>query len=100
VNISDRIVPEEPMAMVLNLAISRSFQTVDLPAMTFPAEFKVDYVRVWQRKGLKDSVTCDPPRHPTAKYINNHQTAYTDANLTLWSHANYTKPKNRLADNC
>ncbi len=39
-----------------------SFQTVDLPAMTFPAEFKIDYVRVWQRKGLKDSVTCDPPR--------------------------------------
>lgn len=29
--------------------------------MTFPAELKVDYVRVWQRKGLTNALTCDPP---------------------------------------
>ncbi|KAF8320967.1 glycoside hydrolase family 16 protein [Cantharellus anzutake] len=100
VNISDRIIPEEPMAMVLNLAVSESFQKVDVAAMTFPAEMKVDYVRVWQRKGLKDSVTCDPPNYPTAKYINDHINVYTNPNLTLWSETGYSKPKNRLVRLC
>ena len=38
-----------------------SFQTVDFAAMTFPAELRFDYVRVWQRKGLQNGVGCDPP---------------------------------------
>lgn len=91
-NISSRLISEEPMALVLNLAISgthaaidvlsshhgvsdadadeypsmsaESFQTVDLAAMTFPAEMRVDYIRVWQRKGLSNAVGCDPPSKP------------------------------------
>jgi len=81
--ISDRLIAEEPMAIMLNLAVSRttycvgtevyivpdyrfnpslgSFQNVDYTAMTFPAELRFDYVRVWQRKGLQNGVGCDPP---------------------------------------
>ncbi len=29
--------------------------------MVFPAEFRIDYIRVWQRKGLgSEYSTCDP----------------------------------------
>lgn len=52
----------------MNLAISESFQTVDLPNMVFPSEFKIDYVRVYQRKGEKN-VGCDPADYPTTQYI-------------------------------
>jgi hypothetical protein len=44
--------------------------------MIFPAELKVDYVRVYQRKG-HTNVGCDPPDYPTATYIENHIEAYT-----------------------
>ena len=62
-------------SIVLNLAVSESFQTVDLTAMTFPAEFLIDYVRVYQRKG-QTNVGCNPPRFPTTDYIANHPIAY------------------------
>ena len=44
--------------------------------MTFPAEYKVDYIRVYQRKGQKNT-GCNPKNYPTAEYINNHLEAYT-----------------------
>ncbi|KAG8733498.1 hypothetical protein FRC11_005669, partial [Ceratobasidium sp. 423] len=81
--ISSRPVAEEPMSIVLNLAISQSFQTVDVPNMVFPSEFKIDYVRVYQRKGEKN-VGCDPKDYPTAQYINDHLDVYTNANITKW----------------
>ncbi|KAF8322566.1 glycoside hydrolase family 16 protein [Clavulina sp. PMI_390] len=96
VNISARLIPEEPMSIILNLAVSESFQTVDSAAMTFPSELRFDYVRVWQRKGISNGVGCDPPNRPTAKYINDHLDAYTNANYTLWADAGYKKPKNSL----
>lgn len=49
-------------SIVLNLAVSNSFQKVDYAALQLPAEYRVDYIRVWQRKGLTDDYrTCDPP---------------------------------------
>lgn len=101
VGISDRLIAEEPMAIVLNLAVSQSFQTVDLSAMIFPAEYRIDYVRVWQRKGLgSEYSTCDPNNYPTANYINGHMNAYSNPNLTSWKQAGYTSPKNSLIDTC
>lgn len=52
----------------MNLAISESFQKVDLANMVFPSELKIDYVRVYQRKGQKN-IGCDPRDYPTSKYI-------------------------------
>ncbi|KAJ6539690.1 beta-glucan synthesis-associated protein-domain-containing protein [Mycena capillaripes] len=76
--IGQRLIPVEPMAIVLNLGISHNWQNIDLTTMVFPAEMLVDYVRVYQRDG-ETNVGCDPPDFPTTDYINNHFTAYTSA---------------------
>jgi beta-glucanase (GH16 family) len=56
--------------MIFNLGISPSFQAQDFKHMVFPAEMFIDYVRVYQRPGVKDGLTCNPPNYPTADYIN------------------------------
>jgi hypothetical protein len=89
-----RLIPEEPMSIVLNLGISSNWQDIDLTTMTFPTEMWVDYVRVYQRKGYTN-VGCDPKDYPTAKYINEHPAQYTNAQLTTW---NISKPRNSLYD--
>ncbi|CAE6436167.1 unnamed protein product [Rhizoctonia solani] len=94
--IQTRPIAEEPMSIVLNLAISESFQKVDVPNMVFPSEFKVDYVRVYQRKGEKN-VGCDPKDYPTSQYIKDHLDVYTNANITKWP---YAFPKNSEYDGC
>ncbi|KAB5596414.1 Beta-glucan synthesis-associated protein SKN1 [Ceratobasidium theobromae] len=97
--VSDRIISEEPMYIILNLGLSPSFQGIDFKNLKFPATMLVDYVRVYQRAGY-ENVGCDPADYPTADYINNHIVAYTNANLTTWSAANFTFPRNRLYDGC
>lgn len=77
--------------------MSESFQTVDLAAMTFPAEFLIDYIRVYQRTDAPDSaVGCNPPEYPTSDYIQQHLNAYQNANLTAWKDAGYTFPRSSL----
>ena len=93
--VGQRLIPEEPMSIILNLGISRecllsllshdvatdaprrtaNWQTIDLATMIFPAELRFDYVRVYQRKG-STNIGCDPKAYPTADYINNHIEAY------------------------
>jgi len=90
--VSRRLIPEEPMSIVLDLAISPNWQVIDLSTLVFPAVMQVDYVRVYQREG-HTNVDCSPPDYPTAEYINKHLEAYTNPNLTTW---NYPWPKNRL----
>ena len=53
-----------------------NWQPIDLSTMIFPAEFKVDYVRVYQRKG-QTNTGCSPIHYPTAEYISDHLEAYT-----------------------
>ncbi|KAI0081594.1 glycoside hydrolase family 16 protein [Panus rudis PR-1116 ss-1] len=98
--ISGRIIPEEPMYIIMNLGMSPSFQKQDFKHLTFPSRMYVDYVRVYQRTDVKEGVTCDPSSHPTADYINNHLNAYTNPNLTTWDQAGYTFPRNSLYDGC
>ncbi|KAJ7695966.1 glycoside hydrolase family 16 protein [Mycena rosella] len=100
VEISQRLVPEEPMYLILNLGMSPSFQAQDFMHMTFPNEMRVDYVRVYQREGVSEGATCNPSTRPTAQYINDHIEAYSNPNLTVWADANFTFPKNRLWDGC
>ncbi|KAF8624603.1 hypothetical protein AX17_007096 [Amanita inopinata Kibby_2008] len=90
--VGQRLVPEEPMSIILNLGISPNWQKIDLSTMIFPAEMKVEYVRVYQRKG-QTNVGCDPKDYPTADYINNHLEAYTNPNKTTWD---WPKPQNSL----
>lgn len=104
VNISRRLIPEEPMAMVLNLGMSHNWQTIDFTTMEFPAIMLVDYVRVYQRSG-HTNIGCNPPDYPTADYISQHLDAYSNPNITFWSQpgpagAGYPWPKNSQYDGC
>ncbi|KAJ7228320.1 concanavalin A-like lectin/glucanase, partial [Mycena pura] len=74
--VGQRLIPVEPMSIILNLGISNNWQTIDLTTMVFPAEMLVDYVRVYQRDDEKN-IGCDPPDYPTMEYISNHDVAYT-----------------------
>jgi len=96
-----RLIPEEPMSLILNLGISESWQKIDHSTLTFPTEMLVDYVRIYQRKG-HENVGCSPDGYPTEEYINNHPEAYNNPNLTTWrggveGGAGYTWPRNSLA---
>lgn len=95
--------------------MSQALATVDPTALTFPAEFKIDYVRVYQRQGAQN-VGCDPSGepmcyqfkrstvdtvdlvvdHPTKDYISRHNAAYLDPTKKTWADAGYTWPKNTL----
>ena len=83
VEIGARPVPQEPMYLIANLGMSRNFGEVDLDHFTFPTTMKIDYIRVYQPKGVKN-IGCDPPEYPTAAYINTYLEAYTNPNLTTW----------------
>ncbi|KAG5646529.1 hypothetical protein DXG03_003296 [Asterophora parasitica] len=98
--ISGRLIPEEPMYLVLNLGIAPGFQKQDYKNLKFPAQMLVDYVRVYQRSGTKNGLTCDPPSHPTAAYIARHANAYSNPNLTTWAQAGNTFPRNSLYHGC
>ena len=56
--------------MILNLGMSVGFSgAIDYDRLTFPAEMKVDWVRIYQYE--EDiNVGCDPPSYPTSNYIN------------------------------
>ncbi|WRT67581.1 uncharacterized protein IL334_004553 [Kwoniella shivajii] len=96
--IGQRIIPEEPMSMILNFGMSDGFQAVDWAHLEWPAKMLVDYVRVYQRTDGK--IGCDPSDRPTADYIARHPNVYSDANLTTWDAAGYAFPKNSLIDTC
>ncbi|KAG5654257.1 hypothetical protein H0H81_005500 [Sphagnurus paluster] len=98
--ISGRLIPEEPMYLILNLGIAPGFQKADFKHLQFPAKMYVDYVRVYQRQGVKNGVGCDPSSHPTAAYIARHQNAYSNPNLTTWAQAGNTFPRNSLYNGC
>lgn len=100
VEISERLIPEEPLYIILNLGMAFSFQAQDYKHLTFPSSMYIDYVRVYQRSGTENGLTCNPPKRPTADYIANHAEAYTNANWTTWDKAGYTFPRNSLYDGC
>ena len=97
-DIGQRIVPTEPMAIIMNLAVSDGFQRVNFGSggITFPAFMSVDYVRVYQPDGQDDRLSCDPPDHPTSKYIEDHLDIYTNPNYTIFPQEKYAWPKNKL----
>lgn len=94
-DIGIRTVSVEPMTIIMNLGMSPTFQRVNFGAggVTFPATMSVDYVRVYQLDGQSDRISCDPPDHPTAKYIQDHMDLYTNPNYTVYPHK---WPKNKL----
>lgn len=83
-NIGQRVVPEEPMAIVVNFGMSTSFAALNLTGLAplMPATMRLDYIRIYQSSD--DEMTCDPSGYPTTDYIAAHPEPYNNANLTLW----------------
>ncbi|KAI9500235.1 hypothetical protein GGI25_001170 [Coemansia spiralis] len=96
--ISQRVIAEEPMYIIMNLGISSGFSYVD-PGLDFPAHMYIDYIRLYQDP---DNVrlSCDPPDRPTGEYIQNHPRAYYNANLTRWKQTGYSWPSFKLSNSC
>ncbi|GAA5896001.1 hypothetical protein JCM8208_007502 [Rhodotorula glutinis] len=90
--VGQRLVSEEPMAININLAISKAFQEPDWAHLTFPGTFRIDYVRLWQKGAPR--IGCDPDDHPTTAYIARHPDVYTNPNYTIFPSS---FPKNRLS---
>ncbi|KAF9259315.1 SKN1-domain-containing protein [Marasmius fiardii PR-910] len=87
-----RLIPEEPMSIILNLGMSLGWATPQFETLSFPAEMMFDYIRVYQREG-NVNVGCDPKDYPTAEYISKHINQYNNLNTTGWEDGT---PKNRL----
>lgn len=84
-NVGQRVMPEEPMAIVLNFGMSDSFSSINLTGIStlLPATMRVDYIRIYQDDD-NPIMTCDPPGYPTTSYIKNHPEPYANNNLTKW----------------
>ncbi len=84
-NIGQRVIPVEPMTIIINYGMSMSFAALNLTGLAplMPATMKIDYIRLYQDPNSQ-SVTCDPPGYETTEYIANHMDSYANANLTTW----------------
>ena len=100
-NIGRRVIPEEPLSVIVNFGMSNSFAALNLTgiAASLPATMRVDYIRIYQDEG-NELITCDPPGYPTTEYIKNHPEPYNNPNLTSWSSTRYDWPKNSFMDDC
>jgi hypothetical protein len=71
-NIREPMMTFDLQYIILNLGMSPSFQKQDYKHLQFPSKMYIDYVRVYQRSGTKDGITCNPPNYPTTDYINKY----------------------------
>ena len=98
-NINYRPISEEPMIMVLNSGFSTAWTGINMEELRFPTTMHVDYVRWYQKPG-QNMVTCDPPGYETTQYIEDHEVAYTNINLTQWDDTGFPWPKHKLNSEC
>ena len=73
--VGDRPVPQEPMYILLNLAISTAFGAIDYEGLEplWPQVMTIEYVRLYQDPDRKN-IGCDPVDYPTAEYIARYRT--------------------------
>ncbi|TYZ61526.1 hypothetical protein PybrP1_006850 [[Pythium] brassicae (nom. inval.)] len=91
-----RTFPEEPMYVILNVAVSQNWAShppnaaAGLPCRgdgkdpvanricdSFPMYMKIDYIRLYQDTATM-AIGCDPATHPTRQWILDHIDEYTD----------------------
>lgn len=72
-NVGQRVIPQEPMSVVMNFGMSPSFSTIYMAniAELLPATMRFDYIRIYQDPE-NEMVTCDPPGYPTTSFIQQH----------------------------
>lgn len=99
-----RRIPEEPMYLILNTAVSSNWSPVcgkqwDAsqqcpPGSTkeccriFPAEYQVDSVRIYQSKEMGHRLGCSPKEFPTAEYIQAHAKMYDAEDISTFPSIN------------
>ncbi|KAI9596758.1 beta-glucan synthesis-associated [Syncephalis fuscata] len=89
--IGQRVVSEEPMYLLMNVAMSDTFGKIDFGKAKFPATMYVDYIRIYQ----------DPKKdRPTAKYIKDHPKLYTNLSIHNFKDSGYTMPTYSLDGQC
>lgn len=83
-NIGQRVLPEEPLAVVANFGMSPGFANLNFTGLAtlMPATMRFDYIRIYQDSD--GELTCDPVGYPTTEFISTHPEAYNNPNLTLW----------------
>lgn len=69
--VGQRLVPEEPMYLILSVAVSRSFSG-GIDESLFPTIMRVGHVRVYQRADWPQRLGCSPADHPTQRWIEKH----------------------------
>ncbi|KAI9985958.1 hypothetical protein PInf_024749 [Phytophthora infestans] len=100
-NNPQKLMLEEPMSIIFNVALSRSWgatppnpgrecrgdgtdETVNKICDDFPMFLKIDYIRLYQdpkgNRGTDDymQLGCDPASHPTREWIQGHMDEYED----------------------
>lgn len=83
-NVGQRMIPMEPMSIVMNLGMAWSFAPINETIRDImPGFMRFDYIRIYQDPD-NISVTCDPPGYETTEYIASHAEAYTNNNVTTW----------------
>lgn len=99
-NIGQRVLPEEPLSVIVNFGMSNGFAELNLTGLAplMPAKMRLDYIRIYQDSN--GELTCDPKGYPTTDYIANHPEAYSNPNLTHWSQTPYSWPSNSYVDTC
>ena len=83
-NVGQRVVPEEPLSIIVNFGISSGFATLNMSGLgpLMPATMRLDYIRIYQDDN--GEMTCDPEGYPTTDYIAKHPEPYNNPNLTHW----------------
>jgi len=83
-NIGQRVLPEEPMAIVANFGLSPGFANLNWTGLgpLMPATMRFDYIRIYQDSD--GELTCDPVGYPTTEFISQHGDSYNNPNYTLW----------------
>ena len=84
-NIGQRVIPTEPMSVIMNLGMSPGFSELNLTGLArlMPATMRFDYVRIYQAAD-ETSVTCDPEGYETTAYIKNHMDVFMNPEQTQW----------------
>lgn len=99
-NVGQRVMPEEPLALIVNFGMSSGFAALNMTGLgtLMPATMRLDYIRIYQDGD--GELTCDPEGYPTTSYISAHPEPYNNPNLTHWADAGYDWPKNSFVDQC
>eukprot|EP01135_Chromosphaera_perkinsii_P006226 Nk52_evm3s462 gene=Nk52_evmTU3s462 len=85
VEVSKRLISEEPMYVILGLSVNGRYSPVDRAVSIYPQVFLIDYVRLYQYPDKVD-MSCDAKKKPSRDYIRAHWDYYHDASNCCFEH--------------